>query len=148
MEAAVKRLKDEGIPLEYILVEGMSNAEAKKIYETADVLVDQLLAGWYGGLAVELMALGKPVISYIRESDLVHIPKEMSEDFPVINASPDTIYEVLKKWLAAPKSELREQGKRSREFVEKWHDPLKIAADLKRDYETVLANPSSRPKPN
>ena len=68
----------------------LSNKEARKRYETADILIDQLLAGWYGGLAVELMALGKPVICYIREDDLKYIPKEMRDELPIINAN--TLY--------------------------------------------------------
>ena len=50
---------------EFILIEGLKNIEAKNQYKKIDVLIDQLFHGWYGGLAVEAMALGKPVISYI-----------------------------------------------------------------------------------
>lgn len=135
---AVERLKQENIQFEFILVEGLPNAEARKMYEKADLLIDQLLAGWYGGLAVELMAMGKPVICYIREEDLKFIPAEMNKDLPLINATPDTIYSVLKEWLTVKKESLHEMGKKSREYVEKWHDPLKIAERLKADYEAIL----------
>lgn len=67
---AVDRLKAEGVAFEFVLVEKLSNTEARKLYERADLVVDQLLAGWYGGFAVEAMALGKPVICYLRDSDL------------------------------------------------------------------------------
>jgi glycosyltransferase involved in cell wall biosynthesis len=106
--------------------------------------VDQLLAGWYGGLAVELMALGKPVISYIRESDLKFIPQEMRKDLPIISAAPATIYSVLKEWLTVRRDELPKVGQSSRAYVEKWHDPVKIAARLKSEYEAILANRKSR----
>lgn len=135
---AVERLKSEGILFEFVLVEGMTNAEARKQYERADLLIDQLLAGWYGGVAVELMALGKPVVSYLREEDLKFIPPDMRNDIPIINATPETIYEVLRYWLADGKSRLREVGSRSRIYVEKWHDPLKIAARMKGEYECIL----------
>jgi len=135
---AVDRLKSENIQFKFILVEGLPNAEARKQYEKADLLIDQLLAGWYGGLAVELMALGKPVICYIREEDLIFIPDEMRDDLPLINATPDTIYSVLKEWLTVKKGSLNDAGIRSRNFVERWHDPLKIAQKLKNDYEVIL----------
>ncbi|NDJ63030.1 MAG: glycosyltransferase family 4 protein, partial [Chloroflexi bacterium] len=92
---AVERLQAEGQPIEFVLVEKMSREEARRHYERADLLIDQLLAGWYGGLAVELMALGKPVICYIREEDLRFIPAEMRAEMPIINATPATLYEVL-----------------------------------------------------
>jgi glycosyltransferase involved in cell wall biosynthesis len=136
----VSRLKREGIPLELRLVEGVSHREARRIYEQANLLIDQLLCGWYGGLAVELMALGKPVICYIREGDLKFIPEQMRKDLPIINATPRTIYEVLKEWLTFRKHELPEVGRRGRAYVERWHDPLKIAAKLKGEYEAIMAS--------
>ncbi len=135
---AVSKLKKEGVAFDFTLVEDMSNAEAKKIYSKADLLVDQLLAGWYGGVSVEAMAMGKPVICYIRESDLKFISKPMREDIPIINANPNTIYEVLKSYLTVRKQELLGIGERSRIYVEKWHDPLKIATIIKTDYEKAL----------
>jgi hypothetical protein len=64
----------------------MSNEAARRIYEKADLLVDQLLAGWYGGVAVEFMALGKPVVCYLRESDLRFLPEAMRRQIPIIRA--------------------------------------------------------------
>lgn len=131
---AVGKLKEEGIAFDFQLIEGLSNKEARIIFEKSDILIDQLLAGWYGGLSVELMALGKPVICYIREEDLKFIPKEMKCDIPIINATPETIYNVLKTYLLKDKSEYIELGKKGRSYVEKWHDPKKIAASLRNDY--------------
>jgi glycosyltransferase involved in cell wall biosynthesis len=135
---AVNQLQNEGIQFKFEIVEGVSNEEARRRYEKADLLIDQLFGGWYGGLSVELMALGKPVICYIRESELNLIPNGMREDLPIINATTKTIYEVLKYWLTTGKSELQEIGRNSRKYVEKWHDPKKIAARLKKDYEEIL----------
>ncbi len=135
---AVSLLQAEGISFEFILVEGLSHKEARKLYEKADILIDQLLAGWYGGLAVELMALGKPVICYIREDDLKFIPPEMREDLPIIQATPSTIYHVLKQYLTIDKNRLSELGAKSRDYIEKWHNPLKIAAYFKQEYQLIL----------
>ena len=135
---AIEKLKKEGYPIQFVLVENMANESAKEIYKKADILIDQLLAGWYGGLAVELMALGKPVIAYIREEDLKFIPTKMKDELPVINATPDTIYRVLKKYITVDKNKLVSIGKKSRQFVERWHDPIRIAKRLKRDYEKIM----------
>jgi glycosyltransferase involved in cell wall biosynthesis len=61
---AVRRLQQEGVPIEFVLLEGKTREEARRIFERADLLVDQLILGWYGGIAVELMALGKPVVAF------------------------------------------------------------------------------------
>jgi len=137
---AVSRLREEGIPFDFLLVERMPHREVRDIYTRVDLFVDQLLAGWYGAVAVELMALGKPVICYIRERDLKFIPQEMRKDLPIINATPSTIYSVLKEWLTARRDELPQVGQNSRAYVEKWHDPVKIAARLKKEYEAILAS--------
>lgn len=134
---AFERLKSEGLDFTYTLIEGVDQSEAKKVYKTADLLVDQLLAGYYGGLAVELMALGKPVICYLREEDMGLLPDGMYEEMPVICAGPDTIYDVLKSWLTEEKDRLAEKGRQSRAYAEKWHDPIRIASRLKQDYERV-----------
>ncbi|MEX2577574.1 MAG: hypothetical protein WD342_00840 [Verrucomicrobiales bacterium] len=135
---AVQRLRDEGIPFRFSLVEGKTRQEARAIYESAHLVVDQLLAGWYGGLAVECMALGRPVIARIREEDLDAIPPEMRRELPLVRATPDTLGEVLREWLRKPAEALRERGDASRKFVEKWHDPDAIAIRMKKDYEEAL----------
>lgn len=134
----VEHLKNDGVDFDFRLVEGIPNNEARRIYEQADLLIDQLYAGWYGGLSVELMALGRPVISYIRESDLKFIPEKMRWELPVINATAETLYDVLKHWLKDRRG-LMEAGIRSRSYVENWHNPLVIAAQTKKDYVEVLS---------
>lgn len=134
---ALEKLNAEGVPFCYTLVENKSHDEARKIYQTADLLVDQLLAGYYGGLAVELMALGKPVIAYMREEDMHYLPDGMWQECPVINAVPETIYAVLKEWLTTKKKDILSQGRLSRAYVEAWHDPIKITKTITNDYKTA-----------
>ncbi|AEP09352.1 glycosyltransferase family protein [Micavibrio aeruginosavorus] len=136
---AFDRLQKEGIKFRYTLVEGLSNQDARKVYETADLLIDQLLAGYYGALAVELMALGKPVICYMRDSDLLNMPDDMRQEIPIIKADPATIYDVLKEIIASRRSELQSIGVRGRRYVEKWHDPQKIAEIMRADVMTVFS---------
>jgi glycosyltransferase involved in cell wall biosynthesis len=134
---ALEELQAEGYQFEFVLIEGVANAEAKKIYQDIDVLVDQLFFGWYGGLAVEAMALGKPVLVYLREEDLDYIPIEMKQELPFINVHAGSIKAGLKSVLEMPREELLELGKRSRDFVLKWHDPIAIAQRLVEDYKKV-----------
>ena len=74
--------------------------------------------------AVELMALGKPVVTYIREDDLKFIPGNETRT-PFYKAEPETIEKVLEQVLNLPRSKILERAIASRRFVEKWHDPIK-----------------------
>jgi glycosyltransferase involved in cell wall biosynthesis len=142
--AATERLRNEGHDFELVLVEGASHAEARKIYESAHVVIDQLLLGWYGGLAVEAMSLAKPVVAHIRESGLRFVPDEMTGDLPVLRATRESIYDVLREILTTPRERLAEIGAAGRGYVERWHDPLKVAQRLKEDYETILRDKKKR----
>lgn len=136
---AVRRLQEEGVDFEFVLIEGMTHAEARRAYERADLLVDQLFCGWYGGLALELMALGKAVICYLREEDLAFLPAGMREDLPILNATSETLYHVLKDWLTVRRHALGAQGRLGRAFAERWHDPRQIAAQLGAEYQRIMA---------
>lgn len=95
----------------------------------------------YGGVALEAMALGKPVLCYLRQDDLRFIPEAMRAELPVLSVSERTIKQGLRQVLDMPREELLGWARRSRAFVERWHDPLKIAAQVKADYERSLNHP-------
>ena len=61
--AAVDALRAEGVPVRLDLIEGVTATRRWRASRAADVIVDQLRLGWYGGLAVEGMALGRPVLA-------------------------------------------------------------------------------------
>lgn len=128
---AVDRLKRERA-LEFVLVHGVHHRQAREIYRGADIVVDQLRGGNYGVFAVECMALGKPVIGYIRDDTRGTFPEEL----PIVSANPETIYEQLKYLLENP--ELRHDlGIRGRQYVEKHHDSLVIAQQLVDLYKSL-----------
>jgi len=135
--AAVERLK-ERFPIEFVQVKGLPHAEAVKLYRRADLVIDQILAGWYGGFAVEAMAMGKPVACYIRDEDLVHVPASMARDLPLIRVTPDTIEADLAA-LLAQRHRLPQMGEEARRFVLRWHHPRRIAAAMIRVYRDPRA---------
>ena len=131
---AIDELKEEGLDFEYQQVVGMSNDEARKIYEKADIVVDQLLIGWYGVLSVECMALGKPVVAYIRD-DLKNC---FEGGLPVINANPLTIKDYLKRLISS--SEMRkEYALKSREYFQKTHSNEVVLDSMEKLYDDVLS---------
>jgi len=131
IEQAVDRLKKK-YDFEFILIHKLSYQKARDIYSKADIIVDQLMLGAHGLFAVEGMALGKPVICYIRED----LRKKYPADLPLISAHPDNIYQVLGKLLRDPKLR-RRIGKKGRVYAEKYHDAEKISQELIDLYEDL-----------
>jgi glycosyltransferase involved in cell wall biosynthesis len=129
---ALELLKPE-IEFELVLVENLPHTEALKLYASADLAIDQVLAGWYGGFAVEMMAMGKPVAAYIRDADQTMVPAALWADLPILRISPETLVEDLRQILSRP-GVLREAGRRARSFVERWHNPTTIATAMLRLY--------------
>lgn len=124
---------------ELILVENKSHEEAMELYRSADLAIDQILGGWYGGFAVEIMAMGKPVACYIRESDMKFVPEAMRKELPVFNVNPDTLIEDLAAILDR-KSEWRARGRDSRRYVERWHNPDLIGKAMVDAYRSRESN--------
>jgi hypothetical protein len=129
---AVERLKQRW-PIKLVLVRGLPHAEAVKLYRQADLVIDQVLAGWYGGFAVEAMALGKPVACYVRETDLGHVPEAMRRDLPLLRLNVPTLEADLEA-LFQQRQEWPEWGRRARHYVLRWHHPRRIATAMARAY--------------
>lgn len=117
---AIQKLKSTH-PIKFTLVEGLSNKEAQKIYDTADIFIDQLIVGWYGGAAVELMARGVPVICFLNHQDSARLDQTFISELPIINSSIENIFQDLDTILMRPRDQIQKLGKVSRTFVEKHH---------------------------
>lgn len=130
--AAIENLKKRW-PIEFTQVKGLPYAEALNRYAGADLVIDQVLAGWYGGFAVEMMALGKPVAGYIRESDLAHVPESMRDEIAIRNISIHSLESDLETLLER-RAEWPAWGQRARDYVMRWHHPHRIAEAMIRAY--------------
>ena len=123
IEAAIKRLKEEGYKIDYQRMQRLPNEKVLQAIQEADLVIDQLIMGWYAMFAMEAMASGKPCVCYIRE-DLIDSFARIGclnrNDIPFISASTETIYEKLKNLLDNPEL-LNVFGKKSREYVTKYH---------------------------
>ncbi len=130
--AAVEALRAEGVGIQLDLITGVTNAEAMERIARADVLVDQLHIGWYGGVAVEGMALGRPVVCFIEESD-----NPYGSVLPVIRADPATLKTVLGE-LVADRDRRASAAAEGRSFALREHDPRAI---VRRYYEGLVDFP-------
>lgn len=129
----VKELKEDGYNTELILIEKMDNEKAKKLYESADIIVDQLIIGWHGNFAVEGMALGKPVVCFIRKPE-EYLPKWIQ--CPIINANPENLKEELVKLITNPNLRY-ELGLKGRKYVESVFSLEKVGERMDRIYKEL-----------
>lgn len=130
--AIVEQVSSE-VPLRFRLVEGVSHAEAMEIYRAADIVIDQVLCGAYGNLSVEAMALGKPVICYIRPDLFGRYPPGL----PIVPANPDTLHDALSG--LARSSGLRLQlGRQGRAYVEAHHEAGNVVGQLLAIYDSIM----------
>ena len=76
LEQAIERLRAQGYEIEYRKIQGVNNAEVIALFAASDIVADQFVGGACGYTALEAMALGKPVLSFVRGRDLVEAPEE------------------------------------------------------------------------
>ena len=123
VERSIEELTASGHDVELVLVEGMSYEESLEIYRTSDLAVDQLLIGAYGQFAVEMMAMGKPVVCYLRDDLRSHY----GDQLPIVSAEPSTLTEVLAN-LIADRSQFARLGEQGIDYVADHHGADVVAA--------------------
>jgi hypothetical protein len=130
---AVEELKAEGRNIELVLVEGMPNDQAVAFYRSADIIFDQCLIGFYGYFALEGMAIGKPVMSFIRKPDQ-YLLNNM--ECPIVNTHVTTLKEDIRR-LMESRVGLAEIGRRGRKYIESYFTPEAFADRLKLAYRDL-----------
>jgi len=119
----------EGLDADLVLVEGLHHDEAFERYRDADIVVDQLNAGWYGLFAIECMALGKPVVTFLHDEAVVRSEEAFETRLPIVSATKEDLRQRLEP-LVASAAERRRIGEASREYVERVHDLESVADRL------------------
>jgi glycosyltransferase involved in cell wall biosynthesis len=117
------------LPVELEIVEGLHHDEARRRYEQADIVVDQLNAGWYGVFAIEAMALGKPVVTFLHDEAVARTEEAFGTRVPIVSATAETLADRLRP-LVESADERRRVGAESRAYVERVHDADEVAARL------------------
>lgn len=97
----------------------------------ADIIVDQIIIGWYGGQAVEAMAQGKIVMAFLNPSYLQLV--SFGREIPIWNTNFWSLEKDLRVLIKVFPEIQREWREKSSQFVKKYHDSRKIA----NEYLTV-----------
>lgn len=127
----IENLRKSGLPLELCLLEGTPYHQIKDEMARADIGIDQLRLGWYGKVAVEFMALGKPVISYIDP-----IFRSYADGLPIISANEHTLEQVLSE-LVNNVAWQRRLGEAGVAYAAAHHDVRLIASRLLELYDSI-----------
>lgn len=129
VEKAVEELKAEGLQFEFHVISNLPHDELLLILETkADIVVDQLLSGGFGILAMEAMSCGRPVCGYVMPEVRNAIP-----DLPIVQCTIDTLKDNLRE-LILNKEKREKIGKASWEFAKKQYDRDTIYEELWQIY--------------
>lgn len=119
----------ERLDVELDIVEGVPHEEARARYARADIIVDQLEAGWHGVFALESMALGKPVVTHLKPDVVERSAEGFGIRLPIVPATKETLVEALRPLVEQPALR-REIGAAGRAYVEQVHDIDRIADRL------------------
>ncbi|MBL7915294.1 MAG: glycosyltransferase [Bacteroidia bacterium] len=133
IEKAIENLR-KNHNFDFVLIKNMKHNEALENIKKCDLYIDQLISGNYGMAAMEAMAFGKPVISFMKDSVLIN---EFPNDCPIINANPSNIESVIQTILSN-KSILIETGVKSRNYILKYHEINNVIPILLDTYSNII----------
>ena len=126
----------EQLPVDLDIVEGIRHDEARERYARADIVVDQLNAGWHGVFALEAMALGKPVLAHLDPDTVERSAEGYGIRVPIVPATKETLVDALRPLVDSPPLR-REVGAASRAYVEQVHDIDRVADRLLAIYAAL-----------
>jgi len=121
---AIKKLKARGLKIDFRFYIGEKHDLVLNEIAQADIHIDQMYYGWHGTISVEAMAIGTPVVCYIRP-DL----EEFGESLPIVRADKTNLIEQLESLIQNVK--LRKRLSSEGEiYVSKFHDVHQVAKKM------------------
>ncbi len=110
---------------DFKLLHNLPRSEALRTVAACDVFLDQFTIGAEGLAALEAMALGKPVVCFIKPSLRPRYP----DSLPIVVADQNSLAETV-AGLLADGQRRHDIGVRSRQYVEAYHDSRRLAREL------------------
>jgi hypothetical protein len=132
VEAAIATLRAEGLNVELRLIERRPWDTMPEFLSGCDILVDQVMMGWYGLLAMEGMAEGRAVVAHLR-ADFA----DRLQGCPVVDATPATLTDALRRLVRDPARRVV-LGAAGRRYVTQAHDLPVVGTRLLAEYRRVL----------
>jgi hypothetical protein len=125
--AVVQKLRAEGLPFDFEMLEGVPHKDAIERYRNADVLVGQLFTVMLGKQDREFLAKGGVVVGGLPSS---RYAQRWPVDFPAVPShTPDELEATLRSLL--PDVERRRAiASKGREFIARYGDPYNSVAQF------------------
>lgn len=123
IEQAITALKEEGLKVEFLLLQNLQNEEVRRILmEDVDIHVEQIIFPIHGFNALESMSCGIPTIINLEDDDYTAPYRRWSflNECPAASANPETIQDTLRHLVKTPALR-RQLGEASHKYIEKYH---------------------------
>ena len=139
IERAVKTLQDEGFKIELTLLNGVTHSQVLSEFSVHDLVIDQLIIGWYGQFSIEALANGVPTICFISEEyKTLYSSALASENFhlPFIEANVLTLENVLRE-CCLKNFDFKKISQDGKVFVEKYHSLQTMGELFRQAIKTI-----------
>ena len=123
IEFAVATLIKEGLDIELTLLSGVPNTIILEEIARHDLVIDQLIIGWYAQFALEAIANGVPTICYLSENYLElyeDIFASKGQEIPFISANQGNLIDVL-RFYYFNRDSLSDLSEKGRSFASAFH---------------------------
>ena len=125
--AVVKKL-EKRYPVQLVLIENLTHAEALDIKAECDIMIDQLGELGYGISSLEALAMGIPTLTALTPEYAQYIP-----DHPFIRVDAENLEQKLIQ-VVTNREYRRGRGIAGRKWVEKSHDSRSVVAGILEIY--------------
>lgn len=139
VEPALRSLHDEGL-IEYVSAENLPHARMRELVSSVDVVVDQVVSGYYGVAAVEGMANGRLVVGYVADD----VRALVADPVPVVDVHDGDVAATIREVLA-DRGRFAALAATGPIFARRWHDGQVSADVLARFLEHPQPQEGSHP---
>lgn len=123
---AINQLAETGVKFEFEFIQNRPRHEAIKIFNDADIIIDQVLTPGGGKLAHEGLAMGKVVLTLMAYNKY---KQNKPIESPLIDVDQNNLFEVLSD-LIPDLNRRREIATKGRQYIEKYHNPKYVVKEI------------------
>jgi hypothetical protein len=125
IRAYLKTLEAQGYKFNYTEFRDVKHKEMPVLFQSGDIVIDQVLGGWHGLVSLEALAMGKPVVA-----DILWDPKWLHNE--------DIFFKLTDlPQMLTDKKFRNSKRQRGMEYVKKYHAPDLVAKKLVDEYKAV-----------
>lgn len=103
----------------YELTHSVSRYKLFQLMKQADIVIDQMVIGWYGLQSIEALITGKTVVCYIEKN----LEKFLFEDCPIVTTDVLSLEQTLKNCMAERQMGILPDKRKQIEWLKKYHTP-------------------------